>query len=198
MATNVYTLALNFNSAGQFATNVLHYAFDDSGFVTTVGAAAALINAWDAGAKAAWLAMLPDQVSLLSVKARKSTGVGGFEAVRTYAAGTVGTRVGGISASGIAPVIIHFPIDRRRGRGKTFLAGVRENDVSAGVYVAGFQAACATQIPVAFNSWVLTGGGAPTAVFVIKQNSGSPGYWSVGESMLSDLVGQQRRRQRPS
>lgn len=198
MASNLYTLALNWNSAGQFCTNVLHYVFDDSGFSTTAGAAQALINRWIAVAETPWLAMLPDQVSFLSIKARRTKGGGGFEAVTLVSAGTVGTRVGGISASGIAPVLIHYPSGRSAGRGRTFLPGVRETDVSAGVYTAAFQGAVATAINTAFADLVLVGGGAPTAEFVVKQNSGSPGWWAVAETMLSDLVGQMRQRQRPS
>jgi hypothetical protein len=198
MASNVYTLALNWNSAGQFCSNILHYVFDDSGYASTAQAANALQNRWDAAAKAAWLAMLPDQVSLLSTKARKATGVGGFESVTVYAAGTVGTRSGGISASGIAPVIIHYPLNRIKGRGKVFLPGVRESDVSAGVFTNAFVAAVEAQIPTAFADLTLVGGGAPLAELVVKQKSGTPGWWAVAESQLSDIVGQQRRRQRPS
>jgi len=198
MASNVYALALNWNSTGQFCTNVLHYVFDDSGFVSTAAAAKALNNAWDATGKAPWLAMLPDVVTLLSAKARKATGVGGFEAVTLYGAGVTGTRAGGISASGISPVIVHFPLNRIKGRGKTFLPGVRESDVSAGVFTSSFESALDTQIPLAFQDLTLAGGGAPTAEFVVKQTSGSPGWWAVAESQLSDLVGQQRRRQRPA
>lgn len=198
MATSLYSLAINTNSAGQFCTNVVHYAFDDAGYGTTAAAAAALANKWDTSVKAAYLAMLPDQVALLSLKARKAQGVGGFEAVKLYGAGNSGTRVGGISASGLAPVLIHFPVDRRMGRGKTFLPGCREADLSAGVFTAAFQSAVATQLAVFTADLILAGGGTPTAQFVIKSDAGAPGYWHVGESQLSDMLGQQRRRQRPS
>lgn len=198
MATNIYTLNLNWNSAGQFCSTILHYAFDDAGYASTASAAQALINRWIAVSQTPWLNMLPNVVTLLSAKARKSTGTGGFEAVTLFSTGNTGARSGGISASGLNPVLIHFPIDRRNGRGKTFLPGVRELDASAGVFSANYEAAVAGAVPTAFADLVLAGGGTPTAVFVVKQRAGSPGYWDVAQSILSDIMGQQRRRQRPN
>lgn len=198
MASHVYSLDLNWNSGGQFCSNILHYVFDDAGYTTTAAAAQALLSSWAANAKAAWLAMLPTSVTLLSAKARKATGTGGFEAVSLYGAGNAGTRAGNLSASGLSPVLVHFPIDRRRGRGRTFLPGVRELDASAGVFTAAYETAIATNVVSAFADLLLAGGGAPTAEFVVKQRSGTPGWWSVGDTILSDLMGQQRRRMRPS
>lgn len=198
MANQVYTLNLNWNSAGQFCSTVLHYVFDDAGYSSTASAAQALINRWIAVSQTPWLAMLPNVVTLLSAKGRKATGVGGFEAVTLFSTGNVGTRSGGISASGLNPVLIHYPIDRRKGRGKTFLPGVREADASAGVFTNGFETAVAAAIPTAFANLVLVGGGTPTAELVVKQRTGSPGYWLVNATIMSDLLGQQRRRQRPN
>jgi len=198
MASHLYQLVINSNSAGQFCSNIVHYVFDDSGYTTTAAAAAALNNRWDAANRGAWQACLPDQVALLSVKSRRAEGGGGFEAVRLYGAGNNGTRAGGISASGLNPVIIHYPLDRRNGRGKTFLPGVRELDVSAGVFTDAFVNTINTQWVTLTQDLVLVGGGAPTAEFVVKSTRAGAGWWAVGESELSDLVGQQRRRQRPS
>ncbi len=198
MANQIYTLNLNWNSAGQFCSTVLHYVFDDAGYASTASAAQALINRWIAVSQTSWLAMLPDQVTLLSAKSRKATGVGGFEAVTLFSTGNVGTRAGGISASGLNPVLVHYPLDRQSGRGKTFLPGVRELDASAGVFTAAFETAIAGAIPTAFASLVLAGGGTPTADFVVKSVNAGAGYWLVSETQLSDLLGQQRRRQRPS
>jgi hypothetical protein len=198
MATNIYTLNLNWNSGGQFCSTVMHYVFEDGGFPTTAGAAKALIDKWDAISRASWLNMLPTAVTLLSAKGRKATGVGGFEAVKLYSSGNTGARSGGMSATGLSPVLIHFPIDRRAGRGKTFLPGLSESDASAGVFLDSYRTAIATNIPTAFSDLTLVGGGAPVATFVVKTRSGSPGYWVAQVSILSDLLGQQRRRQRPS
>jgi hypothetical protein len=198
MASHLYSLEINYNSAGQFCTNILHYVFDDAGYATTTQAGGALVTKWLNTVMPEWVKMLPDQVTILSVKSRKAQGVGGFEAVGIPTAGNVGTRAGGISASGIAPVIIHFPTGRAKGRGKTFLPGVRESDVSAGVFTDSFQATIATEIPLVFADLVLAGGGTPTAEFVVKGGTGGPGWWAVSTSMLSDLVGQLRRRQRPA
>lgn len=198
MASQIYTLDLNWNSAGQFCSNILHYVFDDSGYSTTAQAAQALINRWIAVSQSSWLNMLPTAVIQLSAKARKATGVGGFEAVTLFASSVTGTRTGGMSASGLSPVLVHYPLNRRLGRGRTFLPGLSETDGSAGVFTNAYKGAVGTAINNAFADLVLVGGGTPTAEFVVKQRSGSPGWWSVGTTVLSDLLGQQRRRQRPS
>ncbi len=198
MASHLYSLTLNSNSAGQFCSNVLHYVFDDSGYTTSAGAALALINRWIAVAETSWKSMLPDQVVLQSIHARKAEGTGGFEAVVLVSSGGAGTRSGGISASGLNPVLIHYPLDHRRGRGKTFLPGCREADLSAGVFTDSFTSAVAAAVPTVFADLVLVGGGAPTAEFVVKEASGSPGWWAVSTTILSDMLGQQRRRQRPA
>lgn len=198
MASHIYALAVNYNSAGQFCTNVFHYVFDDAGYSTTASAANALITKWRTSAMPSLLAMLPDQVTIMSLKARKATGTGGFEAVQLLSSGNVGTRSGGISASGLNPVLIHFPNDHRKGRGKTFLPGVREADVSAGVFADAFVTAVNTAAPTLFADLVLAGGGAPTAEFVVKSNVAPAGFWSEQTTILSDMLGQQRRRQRPS
>lgn len=198
MASNIYSLTLSWNIAGQFAANILHYVFDDGGYSTTQDAAAALVTKWDAISKTDWLAMLPNVTILLSAKARKATGSGGFEAAKPYPSSTLGTRVGEVSAAGINPCIIHYPSQAQAGRGKTFLPGVRELDCKDGVFTAAFQSAIATHIPTAFSALTLAGGGGPTAEFAIMKKTGSPRWFFVADSMLSDLVAQQRRRQRPA
>lgn len=197
MANNIYTLSLNWNIAGQFATTVLHYRFDDAGYTTTAAAGNALIQRWIAVSRAAWLAMIPNATSLLSVKGRKASGVGGFEAATIMPAGVVGTRVGELSASGVNPVLIHYPNIDSRGRGRTFLPGLREGDANGGVYTAGYQAAIAAQLATAFSDLVLAGGGTPTAEFVVKQRIPANTAWLPIATQLSDMIGQQRRRQRP-
>lgn len=197
MATNIYSLGLNWNIAGQFASTILHYRFDDAGYTTTAAAANALINRWIAVSRAAWLAMIPNVTTLLSVKSRKATGTGGFEAAAVMPAGVIGTRVGEISASGINPVLIHYPNTNIRGRGRTFLPGLREGDANGGVYTAGFQAAIAAQLSTAFSDLVLAGGGTPTAEFVVKARVPANTAWLPIATQMSDMLGQQRRRQRP-
>ncbi len=198
MASHVYSLNLNWNSSGQFCSNILHYVFDDSGYATTAQAAAALISRWDAVSKTALLNMLPTSVILLSAKARKATGSGGFEAVTLYASSVHGTRSGNVSASGISPVLIFYATDRRRGKGKMFLAGLSDTDASGGVYTAAYRSAIEANKGTAFADLVLVGGGTPTAEQVVKEKTGSPGWWAVSSVFLSDMVGQQRRRQRPA
>jgi len=197
MALNLYTLTLNWNVAGQFASNILHYNFDDGGYNTTAEAGNALVQRWITVSRGAWLNMLPNVTSLLSVKGRKATGVGGFEAAAIMAAGVVGTRAGEISASGINPVLIHYPVNAIRGRGKTFLPGLREADANGGVFTANFTAAVEANKATAFSDLVLVGGGGPTATFRVRQRNPPGSSWAVLDTFLSDQIGQQRRRQRP-
>lgn len=198
MADQIYRLTLNWNIAGQFASTILHYKFDDVGYPTTQAAAIALVNKWDATSKGAWLNFLPNVTLLLSAKGRKATGTGGFEAVKVYSSGNAGTRSGEISAAGVNPVLIHFPVQQRRGRGKTFLPGCREADIKDGIFTDDFVSAINANKNTAFSDLTLVGGGAPVASFVVKTKSASPGSWAVLDTILSDMVGQQRRRQRPS
>ena len=82
MAVNTYRLTISYSVAGQFAQNVLHYSFDDGLFANTTLSAKALIDAFSAHCTGPLKDALSVHVQILSYKARKITGVGGFEAVR--------------------------------------------------------------------------------------------------------------------
>jgi len=196
MAQNIYSLALNFNTAGQFATNVHHWEFDDSGFGTTQAAAQALITAWLAAKKAALVAMLPSDVTLLSLRSRRVTSVGGFEGFTLVTSGNVGTRSGTQSASGLAPVVVFYPTANGKQRGRWFLPGVSELDCQDGIFTEAYKTAIATQVSTIVANLTLTGGGGPAAGMVIYCRVPKTGLL-LHAALLSNLLGTQRRRQLP-
>src|SRR5580765_2570824 len=105
MAVNTYRLTISYSVAGQFAQNVLHYSFDDGLFANTTLSEKALIDAFSAHCTGPLKDALSVHVQILSYKARKITGVGGFEAVRLGVAGDVGNRAGDLTASGLCLLI---------------------------------------------------------------------------------------------
>jgi hypothetical protein len=197
MATHTYTLAINYNAGGQFATNVLHYQFDDVSYGTTAQAGLALLNAWDAAVKAAWLNMLSIHVTLLSIKSRALNVSGGFEAIKPYAAGVVGARAGNMMAAGVGPVIILVPTGNAKQRGRIFLPGCSDTDVADGILSAAYFAILGTNMVTALTPITLAGGGAPVATPVIYSRKPAPVSRTIFASYPSPMIGEQRRRQLP-
>lgn len=195
MAAHNYRIALNGSIAGQFSTCVMAYTFDDAGFASTFAAALALLTAWGTANKALWLSMLPADYTFLSIKARAVGVSGGFEAIGFPTAPIIGTRAGNSSASGIAPCIVHFPLDNIRSRGRTFLPGLSETDCEDGNYTNAYKTAIATVLGTIFDNITLVGGGNPTAQFgVLKRNNT---VFDSDQHVLSPVVGTIRRRQVP-
>jgi hypothetical protein len=197
MAVENYSLVLNFNSAGQFASSVHHWKFDDSGYSTTQAAANALITAWLAGKKAALVAMLPTDVTLLSIRSRRIQSAGGFEAVQVVSSGNVGTRTGAQSASALCPCVIFYPVANSKLRGRWFLPGVSETDVVDGIFTAAYKTAISTNIPTILTNLTLAGGGTPSASMVVFTRASFTGNL-IDQFQLSSLLGTQRRRQLPA
>src|SRR6478672_1625564 len=138
MAAHTYRLTISYNSAGQFAQNVLHYRFDDSGFQTAVQAAAALNNAFNTHVSGDLKNALSVHTQILSYKSRKIEGGGGFEAVLLGVGGDIGTRVGDLSASGLAPLIRFITNNVPPVTGRMFLPGVSDSDCTEGYVAPGY------------------------------------------------------------
>lgn len=194
--TRIYSLVTNYTTAGQFASCVHHWGFDDSGYSTTQAAAQALITAWLAAKQAALVAMLPTDVTLLSVRSRLVQSTGGFEGFTLVTSSNVGTRTGTQSASGLAPCIIFFPTLNGRLRGRWFLPGVSEADVVDGVFATAYKTAIQTQLATILANLTLAGGGTPTASMYIYTRATKTGTL-IQSASLSNLLGTQRRRQLP-
>lgn len=198
MAQNVYSLIWSFTSAGQFAQNVTHWQFDDAGFSTTKEAAEALQISWvSAGRRTTLMGILPNVVTLNSLKGKCVSKPGGFEAFSPMTSGNVGTRVGPISATGIAPVIVHYPTNLTVGRGRTFLPGVREADIQDGIWTSAYRSAVEAALTTLFDPITLTGGGGPVAITGLWRLP-SKTFASVSNVILSENVGTMRRRMRPA
>jgi len=197
MATRVYQLIPSYNTAGQFAQSVFHYAFDDSGFNTTQEAAIALINAFDAARRSDLRGCLPSDCSLISYRARLRGGLGGFNAYVPITSSNAGTRTGTQSASALNPVVILFPLNPAHGRGKWFVPGVSETDIEDGRFTGTYQSAMQTRLQTLFDPLTLTGGGGPTATFGWFSTSANA-FRQMTDAILSLNLGTQRRRMRPA
>jgi len=198
MSQQCYSLTITWNNDGQFAQTVLKYQFDDAGYSDSSTAGQALITAFKANKQTGILSVLPTKVSLLSYKARAIDTFGGFEAVSVAAAGTSGARAGVQQCSAVNPVIIWYPFNNSKTRGKTFLPAVTDSDCMDGHFQGAFRTAVGTFITNFLPDMVLAGGGTPTAKFVIRQRLPTLSYLPVQYGALSDTVGTLRKRQRPN
>lgn len=198
MAASTYRLTISYNTAGQFAQNVLHYLFEDSGYATTVNAADALINAWNTHCTAQLKAALSVNTLILSYKARKETGGGGFEAVKLGVAGDVGTRTGDLSASGLAPLIRFITNVQPPKSGRMFLPGISDDDADNGYCTAAFFTALGNLANVLDDPLTLAGGGAPTATPVLLSHSPFVQSITISPAVPVSWLCTQRRRQRPA
>jgi hypothetical protein len=198
MAVHIYQLGINYNVGGQFASNILHYTFDDSSYGDTATAAARLCLSFQAANQTPLKTMLSQHVTILSYKARAVNVVGGFEGGVINAAGVVGLRTGNLMASGAGPVIIWYPTANAKPRGRTFLPGVSDTDCIDGVLTAAYKAVLATQIAFLLTPIVLTGGATPTASLALLRRGPPLTFLAIGEAQTSDMVGMTRRRQVPA
>lgn len=196
MADQVYSLAINWDAKGQFCTNVLHYRFDDSAFNSTFGAAQSLTNSFIAAKVATLLDMVPDSVTLLSMRARRVSAIGGLECTTLIVAGTTGTRTGPMAVAGVGPCIVLYEIANGKRRGRIFLPGITESDCNMGVIIGSAQANLVTKTATLIGNLTLVGGGAPTAHLCIYHRQTHTGFLLDGAGP-SLTVATQRRRQLP-
>lgn len=199
MALQTYSLIASYTTGGQFAQNVWHWQFDDAGFVTKKTAAEALQSAWVAASRGNTLMLiLPAAVTLNSLKGSCETAAGGFEAFTPLSSGNVGLRGAAMSVSALAPVLIHYPVNLKIGRGRTFLPGIAEADVEDGVFTDGFRGAVTSALSTLFDPLTLTGGGGPTATFGLLSRKGTPHFVAIPNTILSENLGTMKRRMRPA
>lgn len=197
MALHVYSMAITSNIAGKFATSVIHWSFEDSGYATTAQAAQALNDAWVLAAKNPWTLMHPTDSTLLSIKSRCVSAPGGFESVTLFSSGNVGQRSGTTSVAALSPVLISYEINDGPHRGRLFLHGVSETDVVDGRLTNGFKNVVNGQGAIVLGNLTLVGTGSPTAVNVIWDRAARVGRLKI-RAVVSDLLGTIRARQRPN
>lgn len=198
MAEQVYSVTVSYTLGGQFCQNVFKYAFDDAGFADTATAALALLNRFQADKVPKILSILSNQVTMNSLKGRGLTGGGGFEAVTFLPAGTVGTRSGQVQVSGVGPVTLWGTAANAKCRGKTFWPGVNNTDCIDGTFTSAFVTAHATAMGLFITDMILTGGGGPTAKFIIRQTKPVVTNQPVAWAQLVRIPGTLRKRQRPA
>lgn len=197
MADQVYQFVVSYTCGGQFCQTVHHFRFEDGGFDSTFSAAEALNTAMNASRKGVLITVLPTSTTITSFKSRRVTGGGGLEAILNQTAGNVGTRAGTISLSGAAPCVIGFPaLPTTRKRARMFLPGVSETDLVDGIFSVSYKAAVEGAFGTLFDPIALTGGGAPTATYVIKQVTAGASI-PITDWELSTICGTIRRRQVP-
>lgn len=197
MSTHVYRLTLTFNVAGQFGQSIFHYKFEDGGYTTSAIAADALIDAWIAANIPNFDNLYPDDVLLLSLKARLVDAPGGFEAFEPLGSPRPGARTGPTSVSGVAPVAIFYPPDTNRKRGRWFIPGISDLDMVSGILTDAYVSAINTKLGDVFDDITLAGGGAPVAQFCIYDRKNKTSFVPV-LILLSDRIGTLRRRQVPA
>ena len=185
------------NVGGQFAQSVWHWRFDDSGFTTSAAAAEALNAAWEAAYDPSFAFFYPAAVSLLSLKTRLVSHLGGFEAFNPFVTPIAGTRAGTMSCSAPSPVCIFYPTDTNRRRGRWFIPGVSDDDITDGRYTQAFITDINTLPGTQFDDLTLTGGGAPVAEFIVYDPKFGSQFKPV-KNMLSLRLGTLRGRQRPA
>ncbi len=197
MATNTYQLVVSYNVGGQFAANVLHYSFDDAGFVSTSLAAKGLTDGFNAANTTALRNILSVHTGLLSYKARCITSPGGFEGGTALTAGTVGVRTGNLSVAGAGPVLIFYPTGNRKERGRMFVPGVSDTDCVDGILTAAFHTVLASSAATLISPFNAVGGGAPVCQPVVRSRKLSSSF-NIGQAQISVMIGQIRRRQVPA
>jgi len=196
MADSCYSLITNMNCGGQFAVNVFHYHFDDAGFLSTSAAAHALITSWITSIKPAYIAIIPNETTILSIRSRKVSAVGGFEFLQPLTTANVGLRTGVLMASGVSPLLIFLPLNNAKQRGKCFLPGITNDDLVDGCIIDTYRSAVESHYSALISSITLTGGGGPTAVPVIYSRKNNT-WQGIDAVYLSMKIGRQRRRQLP-
>lgn len=198
MAQNTYSLIISYNCGGQFAQNVTHWQFDDAGYATTKTAAEALQAAWvSAGRNNSLRSILSAAVSIVSLRGACVSTPGGFDAFTPISSSNVGQRGAAMSASGLAPVLVSYPINLSLARGRFFVPGVAELDIEDGIFTTAFRAAVLSALANLFDNLTLAGGGAPTAVFGYFRRPQKV-FVALPNTILSENLGTMKRRMRPA
>lgn len=197
MAQTTFAMSINYNSGGQFATNVLHYTLDMSGYTTTAAAASGLLLGWDAANRTALKNILSVHTTLLSARARAINVAGGFEATLNFAAGQVGARAGNLMAAGIGACAIFIPTGNKKQRGRMFLPGVSDTDCVDGIFTSSYKTVTTTNLATLITPFNAVNGGAPLVTPVVYSRRLIQAF-SIQYAKISPMVAQVRRRQLPA
>ncbi len=197
MATHVYQMAINYNVGGQFASNILHFSFDDGGFTTTAGAAVGLCNGWDTANRTRLRNILSTHVTILGYKARAIQTPGGFEGEVLLSASNTGNRTGTLQAAGVGPVSVLYPSGNGTQRGRVFWPGVTDLDAFDGLLTDTYKGVIVTSVAGMISTFPTVGGGAVTVQPVIWSRKLLTAF-PIFAAQTSAMIGQVRRRQLPA
>lgn len=197
MAVHTYQMAINYNVAGQFASNILHFTFDDGGFTTTAAAANGLCSGWDNANRTRLRNILSTHVTILSYRARAINTPGGFEGGLLLSTANTGNRTGNLMAAGVGPVTILYPIGNGTQRGRIFWPGITDSDGVDGQVQGGLKAVLITSIGGMITAFPTVGGGTVSVQPVIYSRTLHQAF-TIFAGQTSLMIGQVRRRQRPS
>lgn len=197
MATHTYQMAINYNVGGQFASNILHFSFDDGGFTTTAAAATGLCTGWDNANRTRLRNMLSVHVTILSYRARAIKVAGGFEGGLILSTANTGNRTGNLSAAGVGPCVILYPIGNGTQRGRIFLPGVSDGDAVDGILSNAVRSAINTSMSGIITAFPTVGGGAVSVQPVIYSRTLNQSF-TISLSQTSAMIAQVRRRQLPA
>jgi hypothetical protein len=197
MANHTYQMSINYNAGGQFASNILHFSFDDAGFASTAQAAQGLCAGFDAACRTALRNLLSSHVTILTYKARAINISGGFEGGLTLTSANTGNRTGNLMAAGIGPVTIVYPTGNGTQRGRIFWPGVSDTDCVDGILSAAYKTVLLTSMGTLITPFAVVGGGTPNASMVIWSRRLLQAF-NVAATQTSIALGQVRRRQLPA
>lgn len=198
MANQTYQLIITGTCCDQFVQNIVHYRMDDDSFANRLLAAKGLIDGFlSAGQIDSWLAMLPEEYVVKSLKARRLSNGGGPEYLDVSLAGQQGGFGDEASTPSTGPTIIWFTDGGTRRIGKTFLSGIAAANQDGGEIIAGAISTLDSAAETFRQPFPAVGGTTPTCTFCIpRSNDVATRSLVVGHAISKDL-GTQRRRQLP-
>lgn len=197
MAVHTYQMAVNYNVAGQFASNILHFTFDDGGYTTTAAAATGLCQGWDNSNRTRLRNILSTHVTILSYRARAINVPGGFEGGVLLSSANTGNRTGNLMAAGAGPVTVLFPIGNGKQRGRIFWPGITDTDAVDGKVSDSLAAVLITSVGGMITPFASVGGGTVSIQPVIYSRVLQQAF-TIFAGQTSLIIGQTRRRQVPS
>lgn len=197
MATEVYEIVISGILGGQFVQNVLHVKATIATPVNPFGTALLIAQDIVGGDIIEnYTDALPSDYVGTSIRVRKVDGAGGATAIVLGSAWSqnVGTRVGEISSSQVAPLVVWVGTTSPDKTGRTFLPGVSEADIDQMV----LSSTLLTAIQAFITAFIAGGtiGGADSYVGAIWRRL-VPVSDVIFAGQVSPLIGTQRRRLRP-
>jgi len=194
MATELYQLALSGIHLSSYWQNILHFEGGNLSAGDVIVNAQDLLDSWATNIEAAFMAMLPSTVYLNRLEARRIAAGGGIGIVTQYDPFTVPGGVSGAASSQqLCPIVRLIPPMGVKSAGKFFLPAIAESDINGNTPIAGWLTRLNTLMAA-----MLTDFGTGSITWQIAVYSRKLDSHSLALSYdTSEIVGFQRRRQRP-